>query len=86
MLSVPVLPSGPSHVPVMSTLGGLEVHGFGVQIVPAPCHMLGEMQATWAVTVQLPLAAQQAAVGWVQGLGVQVVPEPCHVLGDAQAA
>jgi len=61
-------------------------HGFGVQVVPAPCHVLGLTQFVCVVEVQVPAWAQQAPAGCGQGFGVQVVFAPCQVLGEAQAA
>jgi hypothetical protein len=51
--------------------GGWVEHGFGVQLVPAPCQVLGETQAACVVTVQVPGVAQQAPAGG-HGFGVQM--------------
>ena len=48
--------------------------GFGVQVVPPPCHM--PVQFACVTSVHEPFEKQQAPVGCGQGFGVQVVPPP----------
>ena len=66
------------HVPV--TEQQAPVHGLGVQVVPAPIHTLGVVQADCSVTVQ-PVELQQAPVGFGcgHGFGEQVVHSPCQL-------
>jgi hypothetical protein len=48
--------------------------GFGVQVVPPPCHV--PEQFARSVTVHEPSVEQQAPLGAGQGFGEQVVPFP----------
>jgi hypothetical protein len=53
-----------------------------VHVVPAPIQVPVHWDSN--VTVQVPLAAQQAP-GCGQGFGVHVVFGPCQTLGEVQA-
>ena len=67
--------------------GGVDEHGFGVQVVPEPRHVLGDKQAACVATVQVPTVAQQAPVvgGCGHRFGVQDVPAPRQSLGNTHA-